>query len=192
MLSGPSVTFHFTECPDWKGLRPHLFHLCPVFYRWRNQGNGSPWFPFRGRLLFLRAVLFGKRGLRAGTVLDLMGPEGKARLVRSVLRARLGVGSTSLCLEEHSAQSGTQPSASGRGCREGFEARLDIFSHKERENKIQVEPSHAANEKKTELLGRGRPGRAGRGISPLNFFCVCNRSSLSTLSCGCPVPRGDA
>lgn len=44
--------------------------------------------------MFLSVVLRGWRVLGAGTVLDLTGPERETRQVRSVPRARLGMGSS--------------------------------------------------------------------------------------------------
>lgn len=86
-----------SKCPGWKALRPHLFHLCPAFYRGRNQGKGSSCVPFRGRLLFLRAVLLDWRSLKVCTILDFTGPEREVKWVRSVPRAHLGTGSNSAC-----------------------------------------------------------------------------------------------
>lgn len=42
----------------------------------------TAWAPFPAGLAFLRAALLGWRGLGAGTLLDLAGPEGKVRWVR--------------------------------------------------------------------------------------------------------------
>lgn len=84
--------------------------------------------------------------------------------------AHLGMGS-------NSTWKNTQPkvepnSATGNRCTEAFEAWINAFSHKERESKIHVEPSHTANEKETGLLGWGEAKQQGRRHLSIELFLL--------------------
>lgn len=146
MLSGPLVTFHFTECPDRKALKPRVFHFCPVLHSLgRNQRNGGVRFPFQVRLLFLRAVLLGWRGLRAGTILDLRGPTREVSQKRA--QGSLGMGSIQL------VPGGTQFSASGKDTEKLLKPESMSFPTRSEKIKSMLNP----------LLMKRRQDRWGRG-----------------------------
>lgn len=97
------------------------------------------------------------------------GKRGKSEVCPGLA---LAWGAVQLGLAEQSSQSGTQLSASRNRGRGAFEARINVFSHKEGENKIHVEPSHTANEKETGLQGGSRQGARWRGHFTIELFLL--------------------